>query len=54
MAEENQTSTPQQQLDIQRIYLKDVSLETPNSPMIFTQKWQPEINMQLAQKGSSL
>jgi preprotein translocase subunit SecB len=39
--------TPSQQLEIQKIYLKDVSLETPNSPMIFTEQWQPETSVQL-------
>ena len=29
------------------ITLKDVSLETPNSPAIFKQKWKPEIDLQL-------
>ena len=26
----------------QSIYVKDVSFETPNSPEIFTAKWEPE------------
>ncbi len=30
-----------------RIYLKDVSFETPNSPAIFTQEFKPDINLQL-------
>jgi preprotein translocase subunit SecB len=42
MSEENQ------QFDIQKIYLKDVSFESPNSPLIFTQgEVQPSINIQL-------
>jgi len=49
-----ETSTPQQQVDIQRIYLKDVSLETPNSPAIFTQQWKPELNLQLGHKSAPL
>ncbi len=32
---------------IVRIYLKDVSLETPNSPGVFTQEFKPEIKLQL-------
>ncbi|MEJ2645133.1 MAG: protein-export chaperone SecB [Gammaproteobacteria bacterium] len=35
------------QFAIQKIYLKDASLETPNSPTVFTQEWNPEINLQL-------
>ena len=33
--------------NILRIYLKDVSFETPNSPAIFTQEFKPEVEMQL-------
>jgi len=32
---------------ILRIYLKDVSFETPNSPAVFTMETKPEINIQL-------
>ena len=35
------------QFAIQRIYTKDISFETPNSPQVFTTEWQPEINVQL-------
>lgn len=33
--------------NILRIYLKDISFETPNSPAIFTQEFKPEVEMQL-------
>lgn len=29
----------------QSIYVKDVSFETPNSPEIFTAKWEPQVNI---------
>ena len=35
------------QFGILRIYLKDVSFETPNSPAVFTQEFNPEVNLQL-------
>ncbi len=38
---------PQHQFQIQKIYLKDVSLEAPNAPHIFRQTWEPEIGLQL-------
>ena len=39
---------PEQQFSIQKIYLKDVSFESPNSPMVFTDgDWKPEINVQI-------
>ena len=42
MSEENQ------QFAIQKIYLKDVSFESPNSPQAFTEgEWQPKINVQI-------
>ena len=31
----------------QSIYVKDVSFETPNSPEIFTAKWEPQVNIQM-------
>jgi preprotein translocase subunit SecB len=38
----------QQQFAIQRLYLKDVSFESPNAPEVFKDgQWQPEINVQL-------
>lgn len=44
MTEQSQVS---QHFDIQKIYLKDVSLETPNSPAIFTEQWQPQTEVRL-------
>ena len=35
------------QFAIHRVYLKDVSFETPNSPAVFSQEFKPEINLQL-------
>ena len=32
---------------IQKIYTKDLSFETPNSPQIFREKWEPDVNVQL-------
>ncbi len=54
--EENQqpANTTQQQFAIQKIYLKDVSFETPNSPDIFKAEIQPEISIQLNSKVKQL
>lgn len=46
MAEQT-NSTGQKQFSIQKIYVKDMSFETPNSPAVFTQEWKPEINLEL-------
>lgn len=47
MAESNQ-GNPEQQFAIQKIYIKDVSFESPNAPDIFSNgEWKPEVNVQL-------
>ncbi len=51
MAEEGQAAAAEAaqepQFVIERIYIKDVSFESPNSPAIFTQEWEPDTNLQL-------
>lgn len=49
MADEQASTNedPQQQFAIQKIYCKDVSFETPNSPHVFTEKWEPELKVDL-------
>ncbi len=38
----------QQQFAIQKIYLKDVSFESPNAPGVFQEgEWKPDVNVQL-------
>lgn len=37
----------EKQFSIQKIFCKDVSFETPNSPKIFTSKWQPKVDFNL-------
>ncbi len=44
MADDNQTPVFQ----IQRIYLKDLSLEQPNSPQILLEQSQPQVDINLA------
>jgi len=41
-------------LGILRIYLKDVSFETPNSPAVFTQEFKPEVKLQLSSRAIRL
>lgn len=48
MSDENATNqNPQPQFSIQKIYVKDVSFETPNSPSIFKEEWKPSVNLDL-------
>ncbi|WP_347987963.1 protein-export chaperone SecB [Methylomonas sp. AM2-LC] len=35
------------QFAIQKIYTKDISYETPNAPKIFTQQWEPTLDLNL-------
>jgi preprotein translocase subunit SecB len=45
----------QQQFAIQKLYLKDVSFESPNAPAIFGhEQWQPEVNVQLNTEAKSV
>ena len=40
-------ATSERQLVIQRIYTKDISFESPNSPGVFLQEWKPEIDVNI-------
>ncbi len=42
------------QFAIQRLYIKDLSLESPNSPKIFLESWEPQLNMDLGTQTSAL
>ncbi len=58
MAEENQPvqgQSQEQQFSIQKLYLKDVSFESPNVPAVFADgEWQPEVNIQLNSSNQSI
>lgn len=45
MAENN--NAVEKQFAIQKIYTKDISFETPNSPKIFTEQWEPSVDFNL-------
>lgn len=42
------------QFALQRIYCKDISFETPNSPAIFQQEWKPEIKLDIDTRSTKL
>lgn len=52
MSEEQQAQ--QNEFTIQKVYVKDVSWETPNTPLIFHEEWKPEVNFELHTETSSL
>jgi preprotein translocase subunit SecB len=37
----------QPQFALQRIYVKDLSFESPNSPVVFQEQWKPQVNLDL-------
>lgn len=43
----DQNSAVEKQFSIQKIYTKDMSFETPNSPQVFTEKWEPTVDFNL-------
>ena len=54
----NEVQTEQQEaqpvLQIERIYVKDVSFEAPNLPQIFQQEWKPKLNLDLNTETTQL
>ena len=57
MAEEQaagaaQDDQVQQQFTMQRMYTKDISFESPATPDIFRQNWQPSVNVDLNTRSS--
>lgn len=44
----------EQKFAIQKVYLKDASLETPNSPAVFQSEWRPEANVELNTRHQAL
>jgi len=58
MSEENQaaenTQAATQNLAIQKIYTKDISFESPNSPFGFQDEWKPEVSVDINTDGQTL
>lgn len=49
-----QEAAGRQQFAIQKIYLKDTSLETPGTPDVFTREWKPEAKVELNTRHTSV
>ncbi|WP_413112741.1 protein-export chaperone SecB [Thaumasiovibrio sp. DFM-14] len=54
MAEAAQPTQDTQNFQIQRIFLKDVSFEAPNSPEMFQKEWQPDVKLDLDTQSRQL
>ena len=44
----------QVQLRIEKVYLKDASFESPNSPEVFTRQWQPNLSVDINTRSAPL
>ena len=44
----------EQKFEIQKIFLKDASFESPNSPEVFREKWQPKTDIHLTAQNKKL
>jgi preprotein translocase subunit SecB len=53
MADE-QTQQATQQFALQRIYVKDVSFETPGGIEVFRQAWKPRVNLEMNTRQNKL
>ena len=51
---ETPTTAPPRQVVLQKIYVKDASLEIPLAPQVFTRAWQPQIDVQVTTSLLSL
>lgn len=49
-----QTEDGEKIIQPQKIYLKDVSFESPNSPTLFTKKWKPKLGLEINNSVSLL
>ncbi|MFA6302053.1 MAG: protein-export chaperone SecB [Legionella sp.] len=52
--QQNAPASNETQFMIQRIYVKDLSYETPNTPAVFQQKWEPELTLDLNTNSTEL
>ena len=50
----NETTAPQAQFALQRIYVKDLSFESPKSPAVFQTQWSPQVNLDLNTRHTKL
>lgn len=47
MAQDTQTQASAPQFNIEKLYVRDASIEVPNAPAIFTERTMPQINVEL-------
>ena len=50
----NGANQPQVQFALQRIYVKDLSFESPKAPAVFQTQWNPQVNLDLNTRHTKL
>lgn len=56
MAEQegNTQASNDAQFLVQKVYVKDISFETPNTPEVFKMEWKPEVDMNMSNKATAI
>tara|TARA_R110000868_G_scaffold52240_6_gene165314 strand:- start:60 stop:533 length:474 start_codon:yes stop_codon:yes gene_type:complete len=52
MTAKNDAKAPH--FEIQRIFVKDISFEAPNTPQTFVEEWKPEVSLNLETKSNRI
>jgi preprotein translocase subunit SecB len=52
--EDNLQESNDAQFSIQKVYIKDSSFETPNSPEIFKMEWKPVVDMHMTNEATPI
>ncbi len=52
MASTEPTPSNDKQFAIQKLFVKDISFESPNAPLVFTEKWEPSVDINLTSNAS--
>lgn len=52
--EQQNKETHAPQFEIQRIFVKDISFEAPNTPHTFVEEWKPEVSLNLETKSNRI
>jgi len=54
MAQENETANDQPAFGIEKLYIKDASIEVPNAPQVFTERTAPQVGIELANSAQKI
>lgn len=54
MQQQNTDKQNAPQFEIQRIFVKDISFEAPNTPHTFLEEWKPEVSLNLETKSNRI